>query len=239
MGSFETHVLKWQAPTILLVSGQRIPSQPQSGPERAFAHTLPQRRYSTSAKTDEESRERLVFGVYLNVPWKLSHKECFGDSETLLFQLEPVHEVFRASRTVHDYAHFNKSDGIAFGNQLPNQNHGKYKVPLHSIAGRHHHNLGPVSLTLDEGLEYGVFNHISDGGAFFRSGIRHMEGDRVWQDRFEIQEVEVWGLGGEKEAEEQRKQWAWEEREALSRRRLNLGNDIEADRVGPLFPSTD
>lgn len=235
MGSFETHVLKWHAPTILLVSGQRIPSQPQRGPERTFADSLPQRRYSTSAEADEESSERLVFGVYLNVPWKLSHKECFGDVETLLFQLEPVHEVFRASRTVHDYAHFNKNDGIAFGNQLPNQSHGKYKVPLHSTVGRHHHNLGPVSLTLDEGFEYGVFNHISDGGAFFRSDTRHVEGDRVWQDRFEIEEVEVWGLGGDKEAEEQRRQWAWEEKEALSRRSLNLGKDIEADRVGFSF----
>lgn len=49
--------------------------------------------------------------------------------------------------------------------------------------------------------------------------------------RFTIQELEVWGCGGKDEAEEQRKAWAWEEREAKLRRELNLGKDIEADRA--------
>jgi hypothetical protein len=52
-----------------------------------------------------------------------------------------------------------------------------------------------------------------------------------WQDRFEIDAVEVWGCGGSEVAEEQRKAWAWEEKEAEARRRINLGTgDLEADR---------
>lgn len=163
------------------------------------------------------------------MPWKLSHKECFGDTETMLFQLAPVHEVFKASSSNKEYAHFNKTNGIAFGNQLP-QHYASYKVSSHNTQNQHL-NLGPVSLTFDEGLVYGVFNHVGDGGAFLRSNTRKVSGDRVWQDRFEIEEIEVWGVGGDKEAEEQRRQWAWEEREALLRRNINLGKDIEADRV--------
>ncbi|KAF8471703.1 TLD-domain-containing protein [Kalaharituber pfeilii] len=263
MGSFETRVLKWQAPTILLVSGTRITSPPSSARERAFWDSLPQKRYPTSALSGDESGagepERLVFGVYLNVPWKLSHKSTFGDFETLLFQLEPVHEVFLPSKTATSYVYFNKTDGIAFGNALQEQGvAGKYKVPHHDDAGQHRHHrrastglnvdglgghglmLGPVSLTFDENLEFGVFNHTDDGGAFHRSESRRVvvpEGvgmgvdDRCWQDRFEIDEVEVWGLGGDKEAEEQRKSWAWEEREALARRGINIGKDVEADRA--------
>lgn len=224
MGTFETHVLKWQAPTILLVSGGRIPPSPETAPERSFAGSLPQKWYPTSS---DEVSEKLVYGVYLNVPWRLSHKECFGDVDTVLFQLAPVHEVFHASSSNKEYAHFNKSNGIGFGNQLPH--HAGYKVPSHS--SKQHLDLGPVSLTFDEGLVYGVFNHVGDGGAFLRSDTRNISGDNVWQDRFEIEEIEVWGVGGDKEAEEQRRQWDWEEREALLRRSINLGKDIEADRA--------
>jgi len=230
MGSFETRVLKWQAPTILLVSGIRMPLTPEVAPERAFVDSLPQKKYPTSPGEDGE---RLVYGVYLSVPWKLSHKECFGDEDTLLFQLAPVHEVFKASSSNKEYAHFNRTNGIAYGNQLP-PHHAGYKVRPHSVEHQHL-NLGPVSLTFDEGLMYGVFNHVGDGGAFLRSDTRKASGDRVWQDRFEIEEIEVWGVGGDKEAEEQRKQWAWEEREALLRRSVSLGKDIEADRVSLKF----
>lgn len=69
------------------------------------------------------------------------------------------------------------------------------------------------------------------GGAYHTSMTRKVNGGDDWQDRFQIEEIEVWGCGGDKEAEEQRKMWAWEEREALLRRNVNLGKDIEADRV--------
>lgn len=232
MGSFETSVLKWQAPTILLVSGTYIPNPPETAPQRVFSDSLPLKKYPTSALASQNENDgKVVYGVYMNVPWRLSYKECFGDADTTLFQLAPVHEVFKASSTAKEYAHFNKTNGIAFGNQLPKHNHQGYKVPGHGGEVHTHFDVGPVSLTFDEGLEYGVFNHIGDGGAFLRSHTRKVAGDRVWQDRFEIDEIEVWGVGGDKEAEEQKRQWAWEEREALLRRNVNLGKDVEADRV--------
>lgn len=92
-------------------------------------------------------------------------------------------------------------------------------------------NLGPVSLTFDPALEFGVFQHIGHGGAFHTNDTRD---EQEWQDLFEIEEIEVWGCGGDSEAEAQRKAWAWEEREALLRRQVNLGKDIEADRVSLL-----
>jgi hypothetical protein len=52
--------------------------------------------------------------VYLNVPWRQTSKQTIGDTETLLFQLEPIHEVFRASTLNTDYATFTKS-GINVG----------------------------------------------------------------------------------------------------------------------------
>lgn len=221
MGSFETRVFNWRAPSILLVSGTRIADPPVGGQERAFSDTLPPKRFPDSSKSS-----RVVFGVYLKQPWRQTHKDCFGDADTILFQLEPVHDVFSASSVNTDYVSFTKPPiphaGIAFGSPHP-----KAKA----TAGLSTHvNLGAVSLTFDSSFEFGVFTHnyTSGGGAFHTSTTRK----RDWQDRFEIESLEVWGCGGDEEAAQQRKRWAWEEREAEARRRINLGTgDIEADRA--------
>jgi hypothetical protein len=221
MGSFETKVFNWRAPTILLVSGNLISDPPSGGQERAFADTLPPKRFSGSSKST-----RVVFGVYLSQPWHQTHKECFGDAETLLFQLETIHEVFHASSINTDYVSFTKPptshSGIAFGCPHPK--------PKQTAGLATHVSLGAVSLLLDSSFEFGVFTHnyTSGGGAFHNSETRRSD----WQDRFEIQSLEVWGCGGNEEAENQRQRWAWEEREAEARRRINLGTgDIDADRA--------
>ncbi|KAH8816409.1 TLD-domain-containing protein [Xylogone sp. PMI_703] len=221
MGSFETKVFNWRAPTILLVSGNRIEDQPKGGQERVFADTLPPKRFPDSSKSTH-----MTFGVYISQPWRQTHKECFGDDKTILFQLEPVHEVFPASSINTDYVSFTKAPsahpGIAFG--CP---HPKAKQTAGLSA---HVNLGAVSLLLDSGFEFGVFTHndTSRGGAFHNSVTRQKD----WQDRFEVESLEVWGCGGDAEAQIQRERWAWEEREAEARRRINLGTgDIEADRA--------
>lgn len=63
MGAFETKVLKWQAPTILLVSGTRISDSPETSMEKAFIESLSSRKYPVGDGGDG----RVVFGVYLNV----------------------------------------------------------------------------------------------------------------------------------------------------------------------------
>lgn len=221
MGSFETKVFNWRAPTILLVSGNRISDPPTGGQERAFSETLAPKRFPDSSKS-----EHVVFGVYISQPWHQTHKECFGDTDTLLFQLEPVHEVFHASTINKDYVAFTKPPtphcGISIGCPHPK--------PKATSGLSPHVNLGAVSLVLDSSFEFGVFTHnyTSSGGAFHNSETRK----RDFQDRFEVESLEVWGCGGDAEAEQQRQRWAWEEREAEARRKVNLGTgDIEADRA--------
>lgn len=240
MGSFETKVLKWAAPTLLLVSGTRIPSPAETHAQQAFLNRIPSKKYPPSPGTQHTGR--LVFGAYLNVPWKLSHKgltkptiyspcraaladektDCFGDAQSLLFQLEPMHEAFYASRASAEYAYFNKDDGIGFGSPMQKLKNHQYHYN-HGFL-----NLGPVSLTFDHSLEYGVFQNTGSGGAYHSTG----DADYYSRDVFEIEEIEVWGCGGNNEAEAQRKAWAWEEREALLRTQITLGKDPEADRVG-------
>jgi hypothetical protein len=221
MGSFEAKVFNWRAPTILLVAGNRLSDPPNSGQEKAFKETLPPKRFPDSSKSS-----RVVFGVYLKQPWKQTYRDCIGDGETLLFQLEPTHEVFHASTVNNDYVSFTKHPtshaGIEIGCPHPK--------PKATAGLEPHVVLGAVSLVLDSSFEFGVFTHnyTAGGGAFHSSTSRRCD----WQDRFEIESLEVWGCGGNEEAEQQKQRWAWEEREAEARRRVNLGTgDIEADRA--------
>ncbi|EEU48896.1 uncharacterized protein NECHADRAFT_75507 [Fusarium vanettenii 77-13-4] len=221
MGSFQTKVFNWQAPTLLLVSGTRLSDIPEGGQEVAFAASLPTKRFPHGSKSDQ-----LTFGVYVREPWKHTHRECFGDADTVLFQLEPIHDVFPASTINKDYVTFTKAPAhhpmLSFGcpHPHPSQAHRKADM-LH---------LGPVSLTLDDSFEFAVFNHdfTSRGGAFRSSSVRKFD----FQERFQIESLEVWGCGGDAEARAQAERWAWEEREAEARRKINLGTgDIEADRA--------
>ncbi|KAG7139713.1 Restriction of telomere capping protein 5 like [Verticillium longisporum] len=221
MGSFETKVFNWRAPTILLVRGSRIQDEPRGGQEASFAASLPPKRFPHGSKGD-----RLTFGMYIGQPWKHTSKECFGDSDSLLFQLEPVHDVFPASAINRDYVSFTKAPTnrplLAAGcpHPRPTQSHRHDGM----LA------LGPVSLLLDGSFEFGVFNHdyTSQGGAYHNSVSRRYD----FQDRFEVESLEVWGCGGDEEAQAQAARWAWEAREAEARRKINLGTSgIEADRA--------
>ncbi|KAK6521343.1 Restriction of telomere capping protein 5 [Arthrobotrys conoides] len=224
MGMFEQKVFKWRAPTILLVSGSRM-GPPSTSREKSFSDTLSPKRFpdSISDDNDDEESETLTFGVYIDIMWKITHKECFGTSSTQLFQLHPIHEVFETSKSHSDYIYWNKSAGIGFGAPLPRIKPGDPVL---------HMNLGAVSLILDESLEFGVFTHSSSGGGAYHTSDLNVGGrNGDWQERFNIEEIEVWGVGGEEEAKEQARQWAWDEAEAMRRRNVQLGDDVEANRA--------
>lgn len=218
MGSIEQKVFNWRAPSLLLVSGTRLPSEPDGARERAFADNLPPKRFLNGASGNSTSG-RVVFGAYLDAPWKHTYKEAIGGSNALLFQLEPIHEVFRASTINTEYATFTKH-GISFGSPPPRAR------PVSGLS--RHATLGAVSLLLDASLEFGVFNHDSNGGGSFHPSQTRKND---WQDRFEIESLEVWGCGGDEEAEKQRAAWAFEDREAAARKTLRLGKDVESDRA--------
>lgn len=220
-GSFKSKVFNWRAPTILLVSGTRLVDVPDGGLEASFAKSLPPKRLPHGSRSG-----RVTYGVYVGEPWRYTHKESFGDAETVLFQLEPIHDVFRASTINPDYVAFTKPPSnqpcLSFGCPHPKPSQAYRRDGVFS--------LGAVSLLLNDSFEFGVFNHdyLSRGGAFHTSVARRFG----FQDRFQIDKLEVWGCGGDAEVRVQAERWVWEEREAEARRKINLGTgDIAADRA--------
>jgi hypothetical protein len=227
MGSFEKQVFNWRAPTILLVKGRHLSEKASSTRERALEDMLPPKRLPNSM-ADTATNQTLIYGAYIPVQWKHTGKTCFGDADTKLFQLSPTHDVFAASKFSKDYIYFNKSPtnppGLGLGTPIP------FQSSAHSHT-QQTFRPGPVSLHLDDALEFGIFTHLSEGGGSFHPSKLPCRKGKDWQDRFEIEELEVWGCGGDEVAEAQRKEWAWQEREAEARRRINLGTgDSELDR---------
>ncbi|KAJ1324440.1 TLD domain-containing protein [Microdochium nivale] len=231
MGSFESKVFNWRAPTILLVSGTRLAAPPTkaTGAQATFENSVPPRRFQDDPQHGrsggDRDGDRVVFGCLVKEPWQLSSKTCFGGDDVLLFQLAPVHDVFTPSSLNHNYVSFTKAPspnpGVSIGCTPPGLGSTSRNTPVRS--------LGPVSLTLDSSFEFGVFNHdyTSRGGAFASSTVRKFD----FQTRFQVDDIEVWGCGGDDDAKVQRERWEWEAREAEARRRINLGTgDLEADR---------
>ncbi|KAF2823590.1 restriction of telomere capping protein 5 [Ophiobolus disseminans] len=233
MGSFEKQVFNWRAPTILLVKGRLLPTKPSSTRERTLEDMLPPKRFpnsipDTSSSSSFSSNQTLIYGAYIPSQWKHTGKTCFGDTQTRMFQLSPTHDVFPASQFSKDYVYFNKSPtnppGLGLGTPIPFQSstHSYSQTVLRP---------GTVSLHLDDALEFGIFTHLSEGGGSFHPSRLPCRKGKDWQDRFEVEELEVWGCGGDEVAEAQRREWAWQEREAEARRRINLGTgDVELDR---------
>jgi len=285
MGSFEKSVFKWAAPSILLVSGTLISQSTMQSHARSFLEDIPHRRLSSSTPSltkhtvdSSEENQRIIYGAYIPVPWKSTHKNTFGTDKTTLFQLSPVHDVFPASTLSQHYIYFNKAPttytGLGFGSPLPSYtsmttsqltrrqslsysaSDASYTSPTvsfsaptfpstppspgmtrrSSLIGDEQIPLGPVSLHIDDALQFAVFTHLSSGGGSFRPSrlppaARPGVQNGNWQDRFEIDAIEVWGIGDASVAEGQRRAWLWEEKEAERRRRVNLGTgEIEVDK---------
>ena len=222
LNSLEKYVFNWKAPTILLVSGTIMPTNPSGTRERSFSATFPPIRHNSSIKPSS----KVVYGAYVPMPWRTTHKSPLEASEMVLFQLEPTHDVFRASTVSTSHFTFTTAPhsthpGIAFGSPLP-------------VPGATSVQPGPISLHLDDALEFGVFTHAAGGGGSFHSSSASGRRKQDWQDRFEVEALEIYGVGGEGEEREQRRRVEFEEREAKVRREgrasISGGAGYEQDR---------
>lgn len=222
MRSFQAKVFKWSAPTIMLLRGKRILDDEEYSVKntrfRKFLHEYPKLKPSDMDTEVEEmypAKSKIILAVYVSDPWKITNKEFFGGPHTTIVQLSPFQEVFGSSR--ENALYFNTiGGGIGIGNKQP---------VIKSTAKSY--SPGNVSLTMDSALEFAVLRHAGQGGVL-KPGL--VVGDKDFEVKMLLQDVEVWGCGGEKELEEQLKQWEWEESEAKRRQQINL-RSIGEDRA--------
>ncbi|EDO16067.1 hypothetical protein Kpol_1016p7 [Vanderwaltozyma polyspora DSM 70294] len=218
MRSLQSKVFNWKAATILLVSGTRIVddieySENKNPRYKRFLEEYPKLKDEDQEMDDcHNLKKKVTFAVYIDEPWRVTNKNYFGEKRTSIIELSPRQDKFNSLKVGSVY--FNTiGGGIGIGNNQP-------VTKLNSVR----YAPGNVSLTLDNTLEFGVFRHTGYGGTIGPSELlkKNNEENKAFEIRFLIRDVEVWGCGGEKELEEQLREWKWEEAEAKRRQEINL-----------------
>ncbi|ORE12081.1 hypothetical protein BCV72DRAFT_310987 [Rhizopus microsporus var. microsporus] len=171
----------------------------------------PPKRYSSlSIATETNAKQNMLVGVYVPQTWKNS-KYFWGTNECFLFELEPNFDIFRSNeRTVNDhYIYYHHDTGIGFGARAEKG--------------------FDFTLLLENTLQGGVYENEA-----YPSSPVWMSFKRRKQDFkyiFETVDVEVFGLGTEKDKEKQLKEWEFERKEAQRRSGLNIRlSDGELDK---------
>lgn len=198
MMAFEKHVFGWDAPTLLVVRGKRSKS---AGELDEIVPPVFDANLRTSTKS-------LAFAVRLDEPWQLSAHN-FGGSSTFLLQLQPDFNKYIPAAKTARVVSFVPSIGIGIGTS-----------ELHDLKA-HARIITPLGtfLVLDSNFQHGVFR-VLDRGLLVSS----IEEDVNYEDRFTINSVEIWGLGGNKELMNQKKAFEWHE---LGRKHHSGDNLIE------------
>ena len=226
LSSFSRQVMSWQAPTLLLISGN--PSEESANPSQ-----------------ESPSPRPIIFGAFLPTPWDKPSSSFattpFDPSapHATLFQLSPRHALFPSNPYNHTTppSHFSAKTGITLGCIIPPSSRTTTsQLPI----------LGPISLRINTDMSTATFQHDpSQGlGAFLPDPLLESAQKRPALASFpkkldfDIDMLEVWGVDvpdsasdTEDAAAKQKKRLAWEEAEAARRRGVNFGGDKEGARA--------
>lgn len=232
--SLQNKVFKWAAPTILLVSGMRITNDIEFATKKNPRYKLFLQDYNKLKDTDQKfnsiqlKKRKIILAVCILEPWRVTNKDFFGGNKTIIVRLSPTIEIYKSNSydierdTMGGIIYFNTlGGGIGIGNDQPTIKSRKKQ-----------YNPGNISLTIDNSLEFGSFRNCGLGGTI-QPGLldqKRDETDQNYEIRFLIQDIEIWGCGGNKELEEQTRQLQWEENEAKRRQQVNL-KSLSEDRA--------
>lgn len=221
--SLELKIFKWQAPTLLIVSGKRLKSKTITTNKRyeQFNSEYPRffRPSDDHIRDWQSDNDKLTYVVAVNQPWRNSNKKNFGDEKSAVLQVLPrldYYESIHSSVLKGELTYFNTLGlGLGFGNSQPIKKNGMAKYFP-----------GDISLTIEANLEFAVFRHLVDlktnATTYFKNSKQSQVLNLDFEDRFMITDLEVWGVGSTKELDEQKKQWEWEEKQAQARQSVNI-----------------
>ncbi|KAG0746191.1 hypothetical protein G6F57_008818 [Rhizopus arrhizus] len=158
------------------------------------------RRYSIQNTSDANKTQYMLVGVYVSQAWKNS-KHFWGTHECFLFELEPHFDIYRPKSQNDHYIYYNHDTGVGFG-------------------AREEQGFSEFIISLQNTLQEGVYeNEAYPGCPTFESGTRK---NQDFKYLFETENIEVFGLGTEKDKDKQLKEWEFDKKEALRRSGLNI-----------------
>ncbi|GMM50382.1 Rtc5 protein [Starmerella bacillaris] len=196
MRAFEVGVTKWEMPTLLLLKGWQPRKFDTQWKDKHYAiDSIVPPVYDAPLK--KMTSKHLAFALFVQTPWKLSSKQCFGTSDSLLIQVQPV---FRVWKMPAGSVFLKPGVGLGVG----------FKRPP-SAGSTETGNI----LFIDDTMEHAVLRVMSD----------EVHGDR-YEHRFYIDELEVLGCGTLEDLHRQKELWEIEENEAERKRTFNVQEDI-------------
>lgn len=222
MNRFESHVFKYPGPTLFVMQVDAVVST-----QASLGKTPPrQRTWSTSSSQDIAKHQSMTIGAYITQPWKHS-KQFWGTSECFLFELDPNFDVFRPIINKHTgeannnhYIYYHHDFGIGFGptdGHLP-QLQQQQLSPSGNTQYEHH----SFILWLQNTLQGGIYEHEAyPSKPSFESATKSRKHASFFY-KFDTENIEVFGLGNEKDREKQAKEWKFEKQEADRRAGLNI-----------------
>ncbi|KAI9487824.1 MAG: TLD-domain-containing protein [Benjaminiella poitrasii] len=219
MNRFESHVFKYPGPTLVIM--------------QVDAYSASGRRPSVDPATwsntvnSKQHRQTIILGAYVSQSWKHS-KQFWGTNQCFLFELHPVFDVFRPVQKKHKiyatnkaedsndhYIYYHHDFGIGFGatnNQLPSS-----QPHLHSSQQQQR-----FIIYLQNTLQQGTYEieAYPPQPSFESASISRKNSNFSYN--FDTVNIEVFGLGNEKDREKQLKEWNFEKQEAARRAGVNI-----------------
>lgn len=209
-------LLSWAIPETILITKQwtRLYSADQDGfsMNRFESHVFKYPGPTLFIMQVEETtyQRSMILGAFITQPWKQS-KHFWGSDQCFLFELDPDYDLFRPVAHRHaaaydHYIYYHHDFGIGFGatqGQLPPQ-------PEAFI------------LSLQNTLQQGMYaNKTYPSQPTFELATEARRGVE-FEYRFDTENIEVFGLGNEKDRERQAREWKFDQKEAERRSGLNI-----------------
>ncbi|KAG2192788.1 hypothetical protein INT47_011401 [Mucor saturninus] len=202
-------LISWALPETILITKQwtRLYSADRDGfsMNRFESHVFKYPGPTLLVMQVSNEERPMTLGAFITQAWKQS-KHFWGSSECFLFELDPQFDIFRSTgiNKTENYIYYHHDFGIGFGS---NENH---PTPNGFILY--------LQNTLQEGLYQ---NEAYPSQPTFESATksrRHLN----FTCPFDTENIEVFGLGNEKDRERQAREWKFDQQEAERRNGLNI-----------------
>ncbi|KAI8095737.1 TLD-domain-containing protein [Thamnidium elegans] len=209
-------LLSWAIPETILITKQwtRLYSADQDGfsMNRFESHVFKYPGPTLFIMQVEETQQQqsMILGAFITQPWKQS-KHFWGSDQCFLFELDPNYDLFRPvvhkhSKKYDHYIYYHHDFGIGFGatqSQLPPQPDA-FIVSLQNTLqqGQYTNKAYPSQPTFE----------------FATEARRSVD----FSYKFDTENIEVFGLGNEKDRERQAREWKFDQKEAERRSGLNI-----------------
>ncbi|GAA5799064.1 hypothetical protein HPULCUR_004473 [Helicostylum pulchrum] len=208
-------LLSWALPETILITKQwtRLYSADQDGfsMNRFESHVFKYPGPTLFIMQVEETQHQrsMILGAFITQSWKHS-KHFWGSEQCFLFELDPNYDLFRPVVNKHakydHYIYYHHDFGIGFGatqGQLPPQ-------PDAFI------------LSLQNTLQQGQYTNKAYPSQPTFELATEARRSVDFKYKFDTENIEVFGLGNEKDRERQAREWKFDQNEAERRSGLNI-----------------